>query len=489
VLGAIKKTMEHQPAIRIQREQVKLAGGAYRSSGGDFDWRVETFITHREDHTPIPGADPIIKTHEISAVGVRFPKLLRSGVSVEPFLQYTESASLLLTDDSQGGPLKIGTVGLLFRVPLLRGLGYQNAAAGEIASAFELEAARLSLSHEISFNVHNAAQAFWTYLGAYQRLVVAKDAEERARTILGKTEMLVRADELPAAELVNVRANLADKERSGLAAAQAVVAARAGLGMAMGIPPAEIYDLPEPHGSFPELDRTVLIQATAADNVWYAQTAARHRLDLLAADKQNESLKAGLQAARNRVKPALDLELSLGYDGMESGSSLSRSLKTTAYRQDTPDWSTGVRLTYPLGNNSGEGDLEQAWARYRQGKMRSEELFRAVQTDIGLVRRDLSSLAQELERSEEAVRYYTTAVANEREKYLMGETTLLDLLTIGDRLDGALLNRISVRQRVAGSLTRLRFETGKLVRFEDDQGMVTYGDLTTMLLPASAESS
>lgn len=491
VLGAIKKTMEHQAAIRIQREQVKLAGGAYRSSGGDFDWRVETYITHREDHAPIPGADPIITTREMSAVGVRFPKLLRSGVSVEPFLQYTESeesASLLLPDDSQEGPLKIGTVGLLFRVPLLQGLGYQNAAAGEIASAFELEAARLSLSHEISFTVHHAAQAFWAYLGAFQRVVVAKEAEERARAVLEKTEILVRADELAAAELVNVHANLADKERSRLAAAQAVVAARAELGMAMGIPPAEIYDLPEPLGPFPDLDRMVLMQDTAANHAWYAETAARHRMDLLAADKQNESLKAGLQAARNRVKPALDLELSLGYDGIESGSSLSRSLKTTSYRQDTPDWSTGVRLSYPLGNNSGEGDLEQAWARYRQGKMRSEELFRAVQTDIGLVRRDLFSLAQEIERSEEAVRHYTTATANEQEKYQMGETTLLDLLTIGDRLDGALLNRITVRQRVAGSLTRLRFVTGMLVRFEEDQGMVTYGDLTTMLLPEGAES-
>jgi outer membrane protein TolC len=300
--------------------------------------------------------------------------------------------------------------------------------------------------------------------------------------------MLVRADELPSAELVNVRANLADKERSGLAAAQAVVAARAGLGVAMGIPSAEIYALPEPHGPFPALDREVLLQATTADNAWYVQTAARHRMDLLASDKQNESLKAGLQAALNRIKPALNLELSLGYDGMESGSSLSRSLRTTAYRQDTPDWSTGARLTYPLGNNSGEGDLEQARARYRQGEMRTQELFRTVQTDIGLVRRDLFSIGQELDRSEEAVRYYTTAVANEREKYLMGETTLLDLLYIEDRRDGALLNRISVRQRVADSLARLRFETGKLVRFEDDQGMVTYGDLTTMLLPEGSQS-
>jgi outer membrane protein TolC len=486
VLGVVKKTVEHQPAIHIQREQVNLARGAYRSSGGDFDWRVETFFIHRQDYDPIPAANSI-KNQEVSEAGLRFSRLLRSGISVEPFLQYTGSEYRLVTDEKLS-PSKTGSVGLLFRVPLLRGLGYENTAAGEIAAALDLQAAQLNLAHEISFAVHNGVQAFWAYLAAHERLAVLAEAEERALVILKKTQALVQADELPAAELVNVRANLADKESGRLAAAQAVVAARAGLGMAMGIPPAETYDLPAPFGPFPDLDRTLLLQAMAADSAAYARIAARHRLDLLAAGKQNESLKTGLRAARNRVKPALNLELSLGYDGLESGSSLSRSLRTAEYRQDAPDWSTGVRLTYPLGNNSGEGELAQALARHRQGWLREQELLRTIATDIGLARSDLFSIFHELERSDEAVRQYTTAVANEREKYLMGETTLLDLLYIEDRRDSALLNRIAVRQRAASGLARLRFETGTLVRVQDEEVLVTASDLTTVLLPAGAPS-
>lgn len=485
VLGVVKETIEHQAAIRMQREQVNLARGAYRSSGGDFDWRVETFFIQRQDQAPVLTADSTVERQDLSEAGLRLSKLLRSGVFVEPFLQYTGSRYYLT--DEKLTPSHTGSVGLLFRVPLLRGLGHENTAAGEIAAGRELEAAQLNLAHVISSAVNDAVQAFWAYLAAYERLAVLIEAEERARTILHKTEALVAADELPAAESVNVRANLADKESSRLSTARAVVAARAELGMAMGIPAAKIYELPAPAGSFPDLDRTLLLQAIEADSAAYAGIAARHRLDLLAAGKQNQAFEAGLRAARNRVKPALNLELSLGYDGMESGSSLNRSLRSTEYRQDAPDWSTGIKLTYPLGNNRGEGDLEQALARYRQGQVRERELSRAITTAIDLVRSELFSIFHELERSEEAVRYYTTAVANEREKYLLGESTLLDLLYIEDRRDSAMLNRIAIRQRAAAGLARLRFEAGRLVRFEGEEALVISGDLTTLLLPDGVE--
>ncbi len=96
---------------------------------------------------------------------------------------------------------------------------------------------------------------------------------------------------------------------------------------------------------------------------------------------------------------------------------------------------------------------------------------------------DLLSVCHELERSEEAVRSYTQAITNEREKYLMGETTLLSLLYIEDRRDVAFINRIAARQKAATALARLRFEIGRLVRFNGDEGSIEPGDLTSVALP------
>jgi len=486
VLGVVKKTMEQQPSILIQREQANSTQGAYRSSGGPFDWTVETYFIKKQDKAPIPADDAIIETEESSTTGLRFSKLFRSGVSVSPYVQYTGYNYRLVTDQDLS-PVKSNTVGLLVKLPLLRGLGYENTAVGEIAAAHEMKAARLNVSHEISLSVSNAVQVFWAYLAAHERLTVLIETEKRAQTMLEKTKVMVQGGEVPAAELVNVQANLADRESSRLTAEQAVVAARAELGMAMGITPEEIRTLPAPAAPFPEPDSAALLQAKAVDILSYTKIATHHRLDLLATIQQNRSLEAILKAAQNRIKPELNLELSLGYDGLKSGSGLSRSLQTTAYNQDSPDWSAGFRVTYPLGNNSSEGELTQAQAQYRQGILREKELVRTIQTDISTVLSSLFSVVNELERSGEAVRNFTTAVDNEREKYLLGETTFLDLLSIEDRLDSALLNRISARQRAANSLVSLRFKTGKLVKFVDEEGLVTLSDLTTLLLPEDVD--
>jgi outer membrane protein len=487
VLGAVKKTMELQPAILLQREQVNLARGAYRTSGGDFDWQVETAFIHQRDHSPIPNVDAsIVTTQETSDFSLKFSKLLRTGVSVTPYVAYTGNRYQLLsgrnTDLSN-----TGSVGLLVKLPLLRGLGYENTAVEEIATSHALKASRLQLSYEISRSVYNTVQAFWTYLAAHKRLGILTEAEERARIILEKTKTMVQADELPAADMVNVQANLADKESSRLAVEQALVAARSELGMTMGIPPAEIILLPPPLGSFPGLDQAIMVRARKAEALSYVQIAALHRSDVLAAGEQNKSLQARTNAAKNQIKPALNLELALGYDGIESGSRLSRSLRTAEYHQDNPDWTAGIRLTYPLGNNRFEGLLEQASARYRQGLIEERELVRTLQADINVIRSDLFSLFDELSRSEDAVDNYSTAVDNERDKYQMGETTLLDLLYIEDRRDSAELNLLTVRQRVANNLAALRFKTGRLVQFVDDEGMVTLSSLTTLLLPEDAQ--
>jgi outer membrane protein TolC len=251
----------------------------------------------------------------------------------------------------------------------------------------------------------------------------------------------------------------------------------------MGIPTADIVALPAPADDFPRLGQGLPQLALMTNNIAYAKMGIASRQDLLALGERNKATKARLQAAANRVKPKLDLELSLGYDGATSGSSLQRALQTVEMRQEGPDWSTGLTLNYPLGNNTGLGDLAQLLASYRQGALRELELIRTIQKEIAVVCSNLVNIDRELERTDEALTNYTTAVANEQEKYLMGETTLLDLLYIEDRRDNALLSRISILQRAAGSLARLRFETGKLVSFVNDAGRVTDHDLTTLLSP------
>ncbi len=484
VLGAVKKTMELQPNIFIQQEQLNAARGAYRAGGGNFDWQLETALVHQQDNAPVSDFDTGLERRETSDFSVGFSKLLRSGIVLSPYVQYT-GYRYAHTGGGVSSLHNTGGLGLLIKLPLLRGLGYENVGSEEIATGHEVKANQLLLARETANSVYASVKAFWSYLASVERLKIMTDAENRARSILKNTQTLARAGEVPAAELVNVQANLADKKSSRLTAAQAVTAAKAGLGIAMGLPYDKITVIPPPVGPFPSMDRDSMEQAKGTDSSLYLRVAADRRYDLRAAGEQNEAARIRMEAAKDNRKPQLDLELSMGYHGLESGSSLSKSFQAVEYDQDTPDWNVGTRLTYPLGNNTAEGAFITSQAAYRRGVLQEKELLRSMNSDINVILSELFNLYEELRHSEQAVQEYMTAVSNEQEKYMMGETTLLDLLYIEDRRDNALLNHISVRERAAVGLANLRYVTGHLVRFIDEQGLVTMRDLTTMLLPNS----
>lgn len=483
LLGAVRRTMEMQPEILMQREAVKLSKGAYRANGGIFDWNVEIAVIHDEDWGPVE--DDLELTYdkgETTYFNLQFSKLLRSGISFTPYIKYS-GYRYNLTSGYNTDLINSGGLGLAIKLPLLQGRGYKNTGVDEIASSYEVKAAQFQLAYEMSDSVFNTVQAFWSYFAAFEQLSIKLEAQKRAANILDNTLSLVDAGETPSAELVNVKANLADKESATLTATQSVESAKAKLGLAMGISYEQIIELPKPAGSFPKLNEKIMAKSGTINDQVYIRIASGHRADLLAKAEQNKAYKARRDAARNNLKPALNLEFSMGYDGLEYGSSSSHTFNSVKYDQDNPDWSIGTRVTYPLGNNNAQGYLQQIQARYSQGELEEKELLRTIQSEITVTRNNLHIIAGELERSNSAVENYSTAVDNERDRYLMGETTLMDLLYIEDRRDSALLNQIAVQQKAAVTLANLQFVTGQLVRFVNEQGVVTLDQLTTLLLP------
>jgi outer membrane protein TolC len=262
----------------------------------------------------------------------------------------------------------------------------------------------------------------------------------------------------------------------------AVAEARRNLGIAIGMPYEQIPQIPPPTGSFPLLDTKWLIKMVS-DPAAYCSMALGERQDLRAIKKQIQAIDVQVAAARDQLSPALNMELSMGVDSAVSGSGFRRTLQTFETRQQSPDWSTGVRFIYPLGNNTARGNLQQALSRFNQGRIQLLESERTIQSSLTFVLSSLINNAQEIEKADEAVRTYQIAVNNERLKYLMGEATILDLLFIEDRLDAAWLSHISALQRSASNLIRLRYEAGRLVRFENGMGSVDMEDLIAVLVP------
>jgi outer membrane protein TolC len=351
-------------------------------------------------------------------------------------------------------------------VPLLQGSGKTVVTARETAARFDYEAARLDLQHTVSQSVYDGIVSYWQYVAADERLKLAVAAEERAKSVVANTEALVNADEVPEAELVNAQANQLEKKVSREQAELALLGAKLNTGLLMGIAPEKSGDLLIPTGTLPVVSLTVA--QNARNNREQILAGAERRGDLRALMQKSKAAASVVVATKDALDPKLDLVSAIGYDGYQTGSSLQKSLQTGENRQKNPDWSVGLRLSYPLENSTARGNFAIASSQQAQNAIRVHELQRTVALTLSTVVESLHNVAREIETAERTVAGYQRAVNNEKEKYLMGEATLFDLLYTQDKLESAQLLRTDVYLSGALLLTRLQFESGNLLTCSGD---------------------
>jgi outer membrane protein TolC len=209
-----------------------------------------------------------------------------------------------------------------------------------------------------------------------------------------------------------------------------------------------------------------------------AQNARNNRQQILAGADRRGDLRALMQklkaagsvvvATKDALNPKLDLVSAIGYDGYQTDSSLQKSLQSVENRQKHPDWSVGLRFSYPLENSTARGNYAIASSQQAQNVIRVHELQRTVELTLSMVVQSLQNVAREIETADRSVASYQRAVNNEKEKYLMGESTLFDLLYTQDKLESAQLSRTDVYLSGALLLTKLQFESGKLLTCSGD---------------------
>ena len=251
LLEAVKTTVSKHPQIRIQERQVDISLGVVTAAKGQFDVTFSSDIEHSFDHLSEDvrndlGDDGPINTTSYST---GFRKQFRSGTT------FTSGFEVLRLDQESDGKsaLSSGRVNFVIIQPLLRGRGKESTAAIETASKIDHDESRLNLRHTIARLVHDTVEAYWNYLAARDNLKIHKEAEIRAVNLLKDTIVLIDKGETPAAEITQLRANLAQKSSTRIIAEQSQFNAGQSLGLAMGLDITEILSISEPKDPFPEI--------------------------------------------------------------------------------------------------------------------------------------------------------------------------------------------------------------------------------------------
>jgi outer membrane protein len=481
LLQAVGLTMALAPNILLQKEQVNHQTGVLQQNRGKFDVNLKTSISKSVNKTPLTQLDQetyggLIQQYVTDRLttSVGLEKVFRNGIRIGPSWQINRQADNL---DSyylfNQVPDNYSTFTFTLKVPLLKGFGRDVADADEMAADANLTATQLELSHTVSKSVYTTGQAYWNFLGAEKKLGISLAAEARARKTMEDVEQLVAAKERPSADLVQAKAELAEKTSLRLSAEQGLVEAKKNLGLAIGLPSKDIFALPLPVDPFPEpipaITSTIQKQQTQ-----YLRLAEKDRADLKAAKEKEKSAQILLVAAQKNLKPELNANFSLGYNGLQETGNFRSYLDSLNHNAAGVNYSASLVFRYPLGNNVAKGLASQKTAARRQAHIQTANLDRHIRSNVMVALEAVKRHSQGLHQARKAVAQYQKGVANERLKYRLGMATIIDLITIGNRLDEARLTEVSQHQEYAKAVIRLRFETGTLLIRKQNQFRVDF---------------
>jgi outer membrane protein len=465
-------TLERDPNLGIVQAQLESSRGALLVATGRFDPILTDQLLETDTKVPLGSGQSADRRTVENDLGVT--KLFRSGLSIGP------TVSLVRSADSSVGPAT-GNAGVLtfaLRQPLLRGRGRAATAAVELAAGREVAASALDLLQATAQRIQVVVAQYWSLAAAQANLDILGASEASSRTLLATTRRLIEADITPAAEIVQLEANLAAKEASRIGGELALFQARQELGRQIGLDAPEIGVLPPAADPFPTLGPGALPPATDASRL--IATALAHRADLQAARTRLESADIQVRAADNALKPQLDLVFAPSYNGFAAGAGVPSFFYPLYRNVPGASFSLGLDLAWPTANRIARGGLEQVLAVRRQDALAVDLLVKTIGANVPSALQAVLRDAAQLERATLAVRLFERAVDNEEKKLRAGTSTLIDVITQRDRLTAARQGEVQSRLALAQALLDLRFETGTLVATAGDADRLRYADLTTV---------
>lgn len=464
LIEAVRYTLEHHPTLLRQMAQVQIIRGVQAIASSNFDGIVQAGVL--QSKTVVPENTQLNSSGGIGIVSDKFTQttlstgysqLLRNGISISPTYTVTREISSFLGP----GGINTATSGLTVVFPLLRGRGHGAVAAQEDSAKEEVDATSLDLDQQVSLLILNTASSYWRLLAAQQFLQVAVDVERRGQTYVDNTQALVDADRVPRNDLHEVTANFAQLSSQRISAESALIGAKLQLASDLGLPPEKILaSTAAPSDDFPNSAIQVLPADNSSSLNSYYSLAIKSRADYLAAVKRTREQSLLLTGARNRLLPQLDLAVSGGYSQAQEGTRVGRLYSAPLSPGLGPNVSAGITLSLPIHNSAAIGSVMESSGAVKQAQLDAENIARNIGQSVAAAIEQLRTAARRVQQSSNAVHEFETALAGARQKYGLGVGSIVEILTIEDKLTTALNSQIQAKLDYAESLAQLRFATG-----------------------------
>jgi len=485
LIDVIKMTIEKDSNIRVNKSQQRAAGAGELSAKAVFDPNLKASVTRSSEYTPLTenqkksysnsGHPDVSKTRQSAlSYSVGYEKRFRSGTSISPSLTVSTTES---NTPSGTGPFTNSKIQFSLTKPLAKGNNIKVNTADEKTSAIESECSSLDTVHTISKAVRDVINSYWSYAYSYKSLKISNDARDRAQKLYDETKMLVDNFETPPAELDQLKASLFEKEAECEKARQALLEAKNSLKTSIGTTDEVFFTNAVPADFFPIeniINETCEVERLVKE---LTISSLKNRNDYIAAMKRLEKYNFSIPAARDSLRPQVDLQITAGYSGLKEDKGAAALISSINNNVPGANVSAVVSYSFNPDKKSARAELIKIDEQYIQSQIKAEELKRQIGINIETNVSSVSSIYGRYKRMIEAIKLYNKALQNEREKSKMGASTLIDVVSVEDKLGSAELSLEAAVLEYATAVTKLRFEAGCLGKITTSECEINSKDL------------
>lgn len=304
--------------------------------------------------------------------------------------------------------------------PLLRGAGRRAATYGIRIASYDTQITEARTKAEVIRQLSAVDRAYWRLYQFRSELVVRQQELELAQEQLGRAERRVLAGDAANIEVLRAQAGVASSLEAIIISQNAVLTGQRELKRLINRPGLDVETT------------TMLVPSTPPDPVLYefdavslTVSAIAQRMDLLELELQIAKDEASIEFRENQAMPTLDANASYTINGL--GESIGDSFDVLS-DNDFEDWSVGLNLSVPLGNEAGRSRLRQAvLARVQRIGTRAAREQTIRQEVYDAVDR-LDADWQRLLAARQSVILNTRTLEAERRQFDQGQSTSTDVL-------------------------------------------------------------
>lgn len=475
--------------ISIERENVQQADANLERARAAHDPTLRADTRYRDQRVPttsvLSGAPEgeLAPTFREVASSASYTQLLSSGATITFATSVARDTSdSFLTLISPGWFTSFSAE---VRQPLLQNRRIDPARRAIRVAAVTRDRSEASLRRIVSETTAAVERAYWTLVAADQEVDVRRASIVLAERQRDDVASRIEGKVTPESDIAQPNAEIARRRGDLLAAIEARARAERTLKALM----LESADDPAWAITITPADAPAPV-TTATDLQEALRAAAAKRPELADADSRIAQQDVEVEAARDRVRPQLDLVGGYTARGLAGGlntgvypfpglpvsfpdemrGGLGDSLES-AFRNRFPDINVGVQLTIPIGRRAARADVALAESVKRQTLSARERLLLQIGVEVRNAVTALETAAARIDAARAAREAADVQLQAEQDRFTAGLTTTFLVLTRQNDLANARLTETAALASLRSAQVELARAKGTLL--DDRQIAIT----------------